>query len=111
MDFQTIHEGASFEVSRLARERPVERETFSCDHVVEDLFELALNDIRSPLGLDQSESVILRVVRERIRQMPRLIQVFRTGRANELEFNWTGNESGIVSKKYGASYPVPSYLT
>jgi hypothetical protein len=91
-------------VSRLARERPVEMEAFSCDHVVEDLFELALNDIRGPLKLDRSESVKLRrLARERIQQIPRLIKVFRTGRANELEVSWTGNESGIISKKCGAN--------
>jgi hypothetical protein len=104
IDFQRIHEGTSCEMSRLARERPVEMEAFSCDHVVEDLFELTLNDIRGPLKLDHSESVILRrVARERIQQIPRLIKVFRTGRANELEVSWTGNESGIISKKYGAN--------
>ena len=102
--FQRIHEGASCEVSRLARERSVEMEAFSCDHIVEDLFELALNDIRGALKLDRSECVTLRrVARERIQQIPRLIKVFRTGRANELEVSWTGNESGIISKKYGAN--------
>jgi hypothetical protein len=102
IDFQRIHNAASCEVFRLTRERPIETEAFLCDHVVEDLFELALNDIRGPLELDQSECVLLRrVARERIRQMPRLIKVSRTGLANELEVSWTGNESGIVSKKYG----------
>ena len=79
-------------------------EAFSCDHVVEDLFELTLNDIRGPLKLDQSEYVTLqRVARERIQQIPRLIEVFRTGRANELAVSWTGNESGVISKTYGAN--------
>jgi len=104
LDFQRIHEGASCEMSRLARERPVEKEAFSCDHVVEDLFELAINEIRGPLNLDQSESVTLRrVARERIRQIPRLIKVLRTCRANDLEVSWSGNESVIISKKYGAN--------
>jgi hypothetical protein len=34
--------------------------------------------------------------------MPRLIKVSRTGRGKELEVSWMGNESAIVSKKYGA---------
>lgn len=104
INFQRIHEGASCEVSRLAQEQPVEMEAFSCDHVVEDLFELALNDIRGQLKLTPSESVTLRrVARERIQQIPRLINVSRTGQANELEVSWTGNECGIISKKYGTN--------
>lgn len=104
IDFWRIHEDTSCEVSRLARERPVQMESFYCDHVVEDLFELALNDIRSPLELDQSEYVTLRrIARERIQQTPQLVHVFKTGRANELGVSWTGNESEIISKKYGAN--------
>ena len=101
IDFQRIHEGDSCEMSRLARDRLVEMEAFSCDHVVEDLFELVLNNIRRPLKLDQSESVTLRrIARERIRQIPRLTKVSRTGRPNELEVSY---ESMIISKKYGAN--------
>jgi len=103
INFQNIHEVASCEIFRLTRERPGEMEAFLCDHVVEDLFELALDDIRGPLDLDHAECVVIRrVARERIRQMPRLIKVSTTGLDNELEVSWIGNESGIVSLKYGA---------
>jgi hypothetical protein len=103
VNFQGIHEVASCEIFRLTRGRPGEMEAFLCDHVVEDLFELALDNIRGPLDLGQAECVaIRRVARERIRQMPRLIKVSQTGLANELEVSWIGNESGIVSKTYGA---------
>jgi hypothetical protein len=103
VDFQRVHEAASCEVFRFMQEQPIEMQAFFCDHVVEDLFELALNDTRGSLELDQAKCVRLRrVARERIRQMPRLIKVSRTVNANELEVSWTGNESGMVSKMYGA---------
>jgi len=101
-DFQRIHQDAGCEVFDLSQERPMDGGAFSCDHVVEDLFELTLNQVREPLELSQSECVILRrTARERIRQMPRQIKVSSTGRAHELEVCWTGNESGIVFKNYG----------
>jgi hypothetical protein len=104
INFRRIHEVASCEVFRLARGRPLETEAFFCDHIAEDLFELALDDIRGALELDLAECAILRrVARERIRQMPRLVKVSKTRLANELEVSWIGNESGIVSEKYGAN--------
>ena len=104
IDFHRIHEGASCEVSRFAQELPAEMEAFFCDHVVEDLCQLVLDHIRSPLNLHHQESLKLRrVVRERVQQIPRLINFFRTDRANELGVTWTGNESGCISKKYSAN--------
>ena len=58
--------------------------------------------MRSTLQLDQGHCLRLRqIARERTRRMPRLIKISRTGSEKELEVSWTGNESAIVSKKYG----------
>jgi hypothetical protein len=101
LDFDKTHEDATCELSLLAPGRRIEMEDFSCDHVVEDLFELIIHDIQEQLKWDHSRvTTIRRVARERIRQIPRRIQVSRTCNAGELEVSWVGNESEIIARNY-----------
>ena len=62
INFRRIHEVVSYEVFRLARGRPLKTEAFFYDYIIEDLFELALDDIRGALELDLAECAILRRV-------------------------------------------------
>ena len=105
IDFHKIHEGTDCEIFEFVegREELTDTEPFSCDHVVEELFELAINQVGPQLELDQNECRdVQRQARTRIRQTPRLIKLRPTSQANELEVSWTGNESGIVSQQYAA---------
>ncbi|KIX03818.1 uncharacterized protein Z518_07371 [Rhinocladiella mackenziei CBS 650.93] len=102
IDFHQIHEVTNCQIVSLGVES-METGAFFCDHVAEELFELAIDGIRPHLGLDRNECVeIVRQARACIRQMPRLIRVSPTSQSNELEVSWTGNESGIISAKYAA---------
>lgn len=102
LDFKKTHEEVTCDLSLLAQERMVEMDEFSCDHVVEDVFELIINDIRLHGMLDPAEAnAIRRVARERIRQTPRRIKVSKTLQVGELEVSWMGNESGIIADNYG----------
>lgn len=104
-DYKKIHlQTFSCEVFRLSQEQPRDDLAFLCDHIAEDLVELALNDIQRPLQLAQPRCFeIRREARERIQQTPRLTNVSQTNQPNELEVSWTSNESGLISKAYGAN--------
>ncbi|KAH8658185.1 hypothetical protein BX600DRAFT_514696 [Xylariales sp. PMI_506] len=102
LDFEQSHQDTSCDFALLSRDRPPETDQFSCDHIVEDLIELCLKDIRRPLRLSHTKCAsIRRVVRDCIPQMPRGIKISSTS-AKELVVTWRGNESGVVAENYKA---------
>lgn len=102
LDFTKAHENTSCEIALLARDRPLHDVPFSCDHIVEDLFELVMNDVRRALKFSHAEASTIRgFVRERIPQMPRGIKVIAPNEAGVLEVTWKGNESGVIAENYG----------
>jgi hypothetical protein len=107
LDFNEVHETAPCEVSRVATVRDSRLDTFACDHIVEGLHELAVDAIIETLDLGQSEANSLRrslrhEVREKLRQMPRMITVACTERPHELAVSWTDGESELIRELYGS---------
>jgi hypothetical protein len=75
---------------------------FCCDHIIEELFALALDEICPQVNMSHDESAeILWQAREKLRHMPRLIEVYPTLQAKQLEVSWV-HESASVSSVYGA---------
>ncbi|KAH8881903.1 hypothetical protein GQ53DRAFT_734671 [Thozetella sp. PMI_491] len=103
LDFEQVHENSSCEASRLAKEKPLATIQFSCDHVVEELFELIVQDLVKALKLDYAEGIaIRRHARERIPQMPRAIEISKAAEGGALVVSWRGNECGVLADTYGA---------
>lgn len=108
-DFEETHHESSCDRFLLSLESNAKTAEFSCDHVVEDLIYLAVNEIRAPLKLEYYEvTAILRAARERVRQTPRGIRTFGTPKLDGLEVRWIGNEGGVVAEMYapGILYDV-----
>lgn len=108
--FDSVHQEAGCEFFKAGTNAQMltDEACFFCEHVVDDLLELALDEIRGKRELDLGVCKILRrKARTRLRQMPRLIQVCATEIESELEVTWVGNESKIFAEKYGGSI---SYL-
>ncbi|KAK0704306.1 hypothetical protein B0H67DRAFT_591072 [Lasiosphaeris hirsuta] len=105
-NFTTSHEGADCELSALATwdgehsSNPMG--DFYCDHIVLDLFELVMRELRGPLQFDHAEAdAARRAFRKIIRQMPRSVEVSTTPRAGELQVTWTSSGMDKVAAKRG----------
>lgn len=97
------HEHLTCEVVAFPKNSPANEDEFLCDHVAEDLLELVIDEVRGALKITPADSATLRQkARSCIRSIPRRVTVKATASADELEVCWIGNESGIVSEKYGA---------
>jgi hypothetical protein len=78
-----------------------ETDLFSCDHIVEDLFEMLVCSIRPTLSPRQMPIMNLRrKARELIHRMPRMVRLSKTTVSNQLKVGWMGNESSSISKTY-----------
>ncbi|KAF9876159.1 hypothetical protein CkaCkLH20_06102 [Colletotrichum karsti] len=102
LDFGKAHENSACEFSKLTTlEGGQEASAFACDHVVEDLFELAVNDLRGHLQISPMEAIDLRrEARERLHQTPRDVQIANYSGGNALQVTWIGTSSGVASKYY-----------
>lgn len=101
IDFEKSHENVSCDAFSMRETRNTERDLFSCDHIVEDLFELIVGAVRDALSLPPMRSLILRrTARQVVHRMPRMVRVSRTTAPNQLKVTWTGNESSSISKTY-----------
>ncbi|KAK2751820.1 hypothetical protein FQN55_009263 [Onygenales sp. PD_40] len=106
LEFQTAHEFSQCEIASLPIMRKLCAQFFTCDHIVQKLFEQTLDEIFDGLKLAARESKKLhqslrRESRRLLQQMPRMVEVFSTGSAGELGVSWMSGESDAVCKLYG----------
>jgi hypothetical protein len=100
--FEKTHPEATCELAQLSPDKLSQMKDFSCDHIVEDLIELIVNEIRSNGKLNHLEATNIRkLARQRIRQMPRRVRI-STGKPCELMVSWVGNESSLVATNYAS---------
>ena len=103
INFEATHQNSSCEAVSFSYDSSPHLDEFLCDHVVEDLLELIINEVRGSLSMTPAECRTFRhESRLCMRSMPRRVTVKATTKASELEIRWVGNESGIVSETYGA---------
>lgn len=100
LNFEAVHVETPCEFFEIAKHDDVD-DIFYCDHVVEDLLELAMNHIRDYVDISPSKAIELRrQAREYIGQTPRGVQVSTTSKAGELQVHWVRNNYEMVSRKY-----------
>ncbi|KAI8245532.1 hypothetical protein K4K55_001645 [Colletotrichum sp. SAR 10_96] len=100
LNFGAVHVETPCEFFEIAKHDDV-NDIFYCDHVVEDLLELAMNHIRDYVDISPSKAIELRrQAREYIRQTPRGVQVSTTSKACELQVHWLRNNYELVSRNY-----------
>lgn len=100
--FALIHETAPCRVS-MARDVHLADSTFLCDHVVEELYELALHEIVESLKLDQGDAWTFKrsmrlKVREKLQEMPREVSIKASDEPPGLVVAWTSDNSERVRK-------------
>ncbi|KAF4867624.1 hypothetical protein CGCSCA1_v013188 [Colletotrichum siamense] len=100
LNFEAVHVETPCEFFEIAKHDDVD-DIFYCDHVVEDLLELAMNHIRDYVDISPSKAIELRrQAREYIRQTPRGVQISTTSKAGELQVHWLRNNYEMVSRNY-----------
>ncbi|KFX87760.1 hypothetical protein V490_08034 [Pseudogymnoascus sp. VKM F-3557] len=101
LDFRTSHKDAPCGLSRLAFAEDLAIHTFSCDHVINELYDLVLVEIirEKECGAlkEKDDSLRLRVS-ESLRQMPRMITITHGYNDGEILVSWTDPESSLLSK-------------
>jgi hypothetical protein len=101
IDFEKSHKDVSCDALSMRENGNEESDLFSCDHIVDDLFELVVGAVRDALPLSQKQCWILRsTARQLLHRMPRMVRLSRTATPNQLKLTWTGNESSFISKTF-----------
>jgi hypothetical protein len=86
LNFDDVHRSTDCEFLSAAGTKLAEDETFYCDHILHDLLEAAVGEIRGPLGLSQGEYALLRKKAARcLRQMPRCVKLSTVELGNALK--------------------------
>jgi hypothetical protein len=108
-DFRASHKDAPC----LALSEDLVIRTFSCDHVINEVYDLVLveinkeRDIESGVLEEKDNSLRLRVS-ERLRQMPRMIDIGHGDKDGKILVSWTGPESSLLSKLHHLNVSVES---
>jgi hypothetical protein len=102
IDFEKSHTQVYGDAFSMRQPRSADSDLFSCDYIVEDLFELTLAAARDALSISPIDCGIWRRdARQLVQRMPRMVRVVSQGMApGQLKVTWTGNESASVSKVY-----------
>jgi hypothetical protein len=103
LDFRTSHNDAPCGLSRMAFAEDINIQTFSCDHVVNELYDLVLVEVSKRRNTDhdalQEKDSSLRLrVSESLRQMPRMIETTHGDNPGEIVVSWIDPESSLVAK-------------
>jgi hypothetical protein len=102
LDFGASHDGADCWLSSLASASGIKIDTFSCDHIVTNLYGLVLNELDSrDGGLAADEKSLNLKVSERLREMPRKIEIAPGQEAGEIEVSWVDAASDMASRLHG----------
>lgn len=107
LNFTKVHQTAPCGISKISNVQSPDSD-FCCDHVIEEIYDLAANEIIQSLELPQADATILLrsmrlKVRENLQQMPRNISVVPSNEPGQLIYTWTNGESELVQKALGTS--------
>lgn len=110
LDYQQIHK--SFPCALTSLEVSTEiGETHVCNHIVEELYSLALMEIfPAKFGSNVNHDQEIQKLRHRARfmldQTPRMVEITRTENARGLMVTWTDEESRLISEKCEPEFHV-----
>jgi hypothetical protein len=101
IDFEKSHNDASCDAFLMRDIGSTKDGLFSCDHIVDDLFELIVGALRNDLSISPMQSWTLRrAARQLVHRMPRMVRLTETATPNQLKLTWIGNESSCISKTF-----------
>ena len=99
LDTEQVHQATNCEFFQAS-----DSDAFFCDHVVQNLLEIALDEVRGPLDILADKAITFRrTAAECHGQMPRVIKISAPDSGNTLMVSWVGNESGYFTENYGAT--------
>lgn len=102
LSFTYVHQDADCDLSKIERGALADVDTFFCDHAVQDLLELTLNEVSGPVQLDGNEvRALRRKANECLRQMPRHVTMIAPEVGRVIEVSWAGTESRRFAEQYG----------
>ena len=93
LDFDRSHDGMPCWYSKLASLKDSTSQGFFCSHVVMDLYEMVLTELRhkgdtNESTLANSHGSLRRTVSENLHEMPSMIQIVQGERSGEIEVSW-----------------------
>ncbi|PVH72999.1 hypothetical protein DL98DRAFT_576490 [Cadophora sp. DSE1049] len=106
LDFKNSHRLAPCRLSRQAYREYSNADHFSCDHIVTDLYELVLDELKRHDEIDsnessESDSSLYQRLCEQLRQMPVMVES-RVGTSSEMiVVSWTDLDGDVLSRLYG----------
>jgi hypothetical protein len=106
LDFYASHDTNPCRLASLASGRVIKIETFSCDHIVMDLYELILDELTEEPESNGGEpapsrSSLYLQVSESMREMPRKIEIAQGPNTGEIEVTWVDFASDMASRLHG----------
>lgn len=105
LDFRASHSAAHCKLSLQSLEgQPVEH--FTCDHIIVDLYKMALQELKRHPEKDhdersESDDVLYLRVLESLREMPITVEARTTNRAGEIEVLWADLDRDVASRVFG----------
>ncbi|KAG4441520.1 hypothetical protein IFR05_002977 [Cadophora sp. M221] len=105
LSFTDGHRLAPCWLSRQVNREHSDSDHFSCDHIVTDLYELVLHELkRTPrVSFDkplESDSFLYQRVCENLRQMPIMVKSKAGNSSKTIEVSWTDLEGDMLSRLY-----------
>lgn len=106
LDFYGSHDTNPCRLASMASTHEVKIETFSCDHIVMDLYELILDELTKEPGSNSGEAMPSRSslylqVSESMMEMPRKVEIAQGPKTGEIEVSWVDFASDIASRLHG----------
>lgn len=106
LDFHASHKKVPCWLSLLSTTAGFINDTFSCDHVITDLYDMILMEVDKHHG-DESDGPVeadgllrLRLI-ENLRQMPRMVETALGSNPGEIDVKWGGSEGDLVARSHG----------
>jgi len=106
LDFYGSHDMNPCQLARFASAQKINIETFSCDHIVMDFYELILGELAKKTTSNRGEAIpnhdsLYLQVLESMKEMPRKIEIAPGPRAGEIEVSWIDFASDMASRLHG----------
>ncbi|CZT07834.1 uncharacterized protein RCO7_10885 [Rhynchosporium graminicola] len=106
LDFEEGHRLAPCWLSRQKSRKFSDYEHFSCDHIVTDLYEMVLEELKrfpesSSGGISESDNFLYQRVCECLRQMPLMITSQADPFSHMIRVSWSDLEGDVLSRLHG----------
>lgn len=102
LDFNQWHAKTPCRLSSQASTVNIDINTFSCNHIVTDLYNLLLIELQNRPGSDCSQDSLLRLkVSQNLDEMPRKIEIAQGPEVGEIQVSWVDGASDAAFRLNG----------